>query len=701
MFGFTIAGSEGESAFTPDFISKVDAATLMARRLEAGVINTGLSQLQVVFSELKKKKQLSSVRGNGLRRILHAYINASCMISVVFTLSPALNNAVSTESTLKFAVQAGMVKVKPVKAKKKIDFPLLVTQLEAHISEQAKIIDGLRTEIDSYEETITTLSMQLDDEKTKYDDLLEKISNSLENGESIIVNSDGTVNINKKHKNDRKMEYMAMSQEDERQGMGALNDENESVAKYEFNPKAKHSKGKEARLSIAENVAGMTIDSDISKDRRNKSRTLQMEYAKHEESKSKQLELETEYLRMGNEMKKLELKMEFAKCDNEARKLELETEYLKLQNEKVGASHSFEMEYVENSNEMKRPELESQRMKLSAKPENKLKELQTEYLKMGQEQNDDANKKELELQLEYMKMGRENTGKELDLELVFADNDKDEISNAGGQSLPQLASQYMKMSEKQKEIELRMEYLRMGKDPKKLDLEMQYLRTSNKQQELHKQVQKFQAENQSNDDALDANSAGADGLQVVSENNEVDVVSKRPGLHGDLSNSIVAKHTRKLSESLSKTSAKEIAANIKSFLNELREEAENGYDTSEYEIDSEDASISDEEEDHKINDRKGSGKNLEIPKNANKNNKERKESDFVANELSEAAIDEQIRRLNAARAQNAMDQQLVMDVKFLNIFVFFWLCVWFAYLHVSCPEFVSYDLLFCFKSVSV
>lgn len=49
------AGSEGESAFTADFISKIDKTTLMARRLEAGCINTGLSQLQIIFNELKHK----------------------------------------------------------------------------------------------------------------------------------------------------------------------------------------------------------------------------------------------------------------------------------------------------------------------------------------------------------------------------------------------------------------------------------------------------------------------------------------------------------------------------------------------------------------------------------------------------------------------------------------------------------------------
>ena len=66
-----LAGSEGESAFTPEFVKKVDPPTLMARRLEAGCINTGLSQLQVVFNELKVKCKLTKAKGTGLRRILH------------------------------------------------------------------------------------------------------------------------------------------------------------------------------------------------------------------------------------------------------------------------------------------------------------------------------------------------------------------------------------------------------------------------------------------------------------------------------------------------------------------------------------------------------------------------------------------------------------------------------------------------------
>ncbi|ETO22139.1 kinesin heavy chain [Reticulomyxa filosa] len=128
----------------------------MARRLEAGCINNGLSQLQVVFNELRVKGKLSKVQGTGLRRILHAYINAQCVISVLFTLSPSENNATSTASTLKFAVQAGMVKVKPVKSKVEVNYKQLVDQLKEHIEEQKQLIEKLNDTIeemrDKYED---------------------------------------------------------------------------------------------------------------------------------------------------------------------------------------------------------------------------------------------------------------------------------------------------------------------------------------------------------------------------------------------------------------------------------------------------------------------------------------------------------------------------------------------------------------------
>ena len=134
------AGSEGESAFTSDFKARVDKETLIARRLEAGTINTGLSQLQVIFNQLRTRGELTKTIGNGLRRVLHPYINTRTYLSVLFTLSPSVNNAKATESTLKFAVTAGMVKVKPVATKGNVNFETLIAELKAHIDKQVSCI---------------------------------------------------------------------------------------------------------------------------------------------------------------------------------------------------------------------------------------------------------------------------------------------------------------------------------------------------------------------------------------------------------------------------------------------------------------------------------------------------------------------------------------------------------------------------------
>ncbi|ETO27274.1 hypothetical protein RFI_09860 [Reticulomyxa filosa] len=75
------------------------------------------------------------MRGNGLRRVLHPYINTRTYLSVLFTFSPSINNSKATESTLKFAVTAGMVKVQPVKVELSVNMEQLVQQLRRHIEE--------------------------------------------------------------------------------------------------------------------------------------------------------------------------------------------------------------------------------------------------------------------------------------------------------------------------------------------------------------------------------------------------------------------------------------------------------------------------------------------------------------------------------------------------------------------------------------
>jgi len=134
------AGSEGETAFTAEFKASVDKTTLMARRLEAGCINTGLSGLQIIFNELKHKGKLSKMLGNGLRRVLHPYINTKTILAMIFTFSPSINNTKATESTLKFAVTAGMVKVQPVKAELSMNIDKLARNLRKTIEENEVVL---------------------------------------------------------------------------------------------------------------------------------------------------------------------------------------------------------------------------------------------------------------------------------------------------------------------------------------------------------------------------------------------------------------------------------------------------------------------------------------------------------------------------------------------------------------------------------
>merc|ERR1712130_922334 len=94
-----------------------------------------------ICNELRVKGKLTATVGNGLRRVLHPFIDTKTFLSVLFTLSPSVNNAKSTESTLKFAVAAGMVKVKPIATKGKVNFKTLAAELRAHIEKQEQVID--------------------------------------------------------------------------------------------------------------------------------------------------------------------------------------------------------------------------------------------------------------------------------------------------------------------------------------------------------------------------------------------------------------------------------------------------------------------------------------------------------------------------------------------------------------------------------
>ena len=98
-----LAGSEGMSALTPAFQKQVSKKVLNTRRLEAGIINYGLSQLQKLLKEIRDKGIVSDFKETGLRRALHPYLNRETQISVLFTLNQSQSNKESTSGTLRVA----------------------------------------------------------------------------------------------------------------------------------------------------------------------------------------------------------------------------------------------------------------------------------------------------------------------------------------------------------------------------------------------------------------------------------------------------------------------------------------------------------------------------------------------------------------------------------------------------------------------
>jgi len=131
-----LAGSEGESALSGDLVKGMSNETLTARRLEAGCINTGLSDLQGIFGELKRSNKLSNTQGLGLRRCLHPFIDNKTFISVLFCLSPVLESCTITESTLRFATRVCSIKAVPHKVKVIKNWKKMVEEMEQGMQEQ-------------------------------------------------------------------------------------------------------------------------------------------------------------------------------------------------------------------------------------------------------------------------------------------------------------------------------------------------------------------------------------------------------------------------------------------------------------------------------------------------------------------------------------------------------------------------------------
>eukprot|EP01083_Nonionella_stella_P175293 610062_1 len=128
------------------------------RSLEAGCINNGLTQLQTIFGELRRKK-ISKSQGLGLRKILSPFITLKTTYAILFTLSASANNNKVTRATLNFAKQTQLVKVDVQNVKAKIDKDAIIKELNA-------IIEQLQNKMGQKNKQIQDLKRQLSQNKS-------------------------------------------------------------------------------------------------------------------------------------------------------------------------------------------------------------------------------------------------------------------------------------------------------------------------------------------------------------------------------------------------------------------------------------------------------------------------------------------------------------------------------------------------------
>jgi len=162
-----LAGSEGGS--TLDALPAGPDKT--ARFLEGGVINFGLSSLKDMFGEMRKKGKLGSVQGNGLRKLLYPFVTSKTMISIVFTLSPSIDNIMPTRATMKFAQDACKLKTKPVAGKGRKNWKKAYDKLKQVLNEKTELLK-------QYEEAMKEARELVEEEPM--------MSNAMSNGQEVI-----------------------------------------------------------------------------------------------------------------------------------------------------------------------------------------------------------------------------------------------------------------------------------------------------------------------------------------------------------------------------------------------------------------------------------------------------------------------------------------------------------------------------------
>ena len=178
-----LAGSEGESALTASFAKKVCKKVLKTRRLEAGIINYGLSQLQKILSEIRRKKDVSEYQESGLRKVLHPYINKETLISVLFTLSPSTTNIKSTRSTLRVANVVSQIEIIPRTMVFEPTKDQIIKQLNKSVVQQRQFITLLQKQLNETKNAANIQNNKLET-KQKALDLMAAEVNVLRKTES-------------------------------------------------------------------------------------------------------------------------------------------------------------------------------------------------------------------------------------------------------------------------------------------------------------------------------------------------------------------------------------------------------------------------------------------------------------------------------------------------------------------------------------
>eukprot|EP01084_Bolivina_argentea_P304686 526277_1 len=243
-----LAGSEGDSSLNK-YSNKVSKKILKTRRLEAGIINYGLSELQKILSQLaieNKKKETSDFKGSGIRKVLYPYLNKETYISCLFTLSPSHTNIKSTRCTLRVANMISMIDIIPKQIKTKPTKDEIIDNLNQTIEEQKQFIQTLQNNSNEMEEKTDSIPVtyeinQLDASKSlneTIDSFLESTAEdmnvSMNEKLNIVINDkDNEINeLMNKLKNihditmekDKKIEELVMISNDKDTKIKELND---------------------------------------------------------------------------------------------------------------------------------------------------------------------------------------------------------------------------------------------------------------------------------------------------------------------------------------------------------------------------------------------------------------------------------------------------------------------------------------------